>query len=190
MKKVIFYTSLFCGIALFACNGSRRLNKDASYVPFTSGLEQKILHDSLDLKKVQFFVDQKLVLKRSLGSQKTNIKSGVIVFENGEYINEIVIPKYTPGIIENVDGNHLMVSFEVKNNNIEFGPGKYTPNYFMLYAKTWNNGAGQLTYDNENYRVTCGSCDNASIAKLVVRKKQADDYNNHQRIVKGRKVDN
>ncbi len=183
---------MFCllsSLVFFGCTSSRDTTSAAMYVPFTTALRQRILNNNLDIKKVQFFIDQKLVLRRSLGTKKVDIKSGVLLLENGEYIQEVIIPKYTPGICEGMNGDDLLISFESQNNNIEFGPGEYTKNYFMLYGKNWNNGTGELAYDNATYKVTCGSCYNAQDAKLVVKKSEADKYNRYQRVVKGRKVD-
>lgn len=161
---------------------------DSAYVPFTNKLKDRILKNDLDLKKVQFFIDQKLILKRSLGTRKVN-KSGVLLFENGEYVQEVIIPKYTPGVCDSINGNKLMVSFELQNNDLQFGPGLYTPDYFMLYGRNWTNGVGDLTYDNQTYKVSCGSCSFATEAKLVVKKSQADKIDTKQRVAKGRKVD-
>ena len=191
MKKSITCI-LFISVGLFfwGCASGRRFTSNTEYVPFTTGLQQRILNNNLDIKKVQFFIDQKLILRKSLGSRKVDIKSGVLLFENGEYIQEVVIPKYTPGICESVNGNNLLVSFESSNNDMEFGPGQYTHNLFMLYGKNWNNGAGDIAYDNTIYKVTCGSCTSATEAKLVVKRSEADKYNTNSRVVKGRKVDN
>ena len=174
----------------FGCASSRTNTHVAEYVPFTTSLKQRILNNNLDIKKVQFFIDQKLVLRKSLGTKKVDIKSGVLLFQNGEYIQEVVIPKYTPGVCESIDGNNLLVSFESQNNNIPFGPGEYTRSYFMLYGKNWINGTADITYDNTIYKVSCGSCANAADAKLVVKKSEADKYDRNLRIAKGRKVDN
>jgi len=164
---------------------------DTTYTPFTKQLRQRIENNHLDIKKVQFFVDQRLVLRRSLGNVKSEIKSGVILFENGQYLNEIIIPRNTPGVCEAVNGDKLMISFELQNNNsIEFGPGGMNDAYFTLYARNWNNGSADMTYDNKNYKVQCASCLNAGDVKLVVRKSEADKLEKTQRVVQGRKVDN
>ena len=48
-----------------------------NYVPFTRDLKQKLDKENIDLKEVQFYVDQKLILTRNLGDQKLEVKSGI-----------------------------------------------------------------------------------------------------------------
>jgi hypothetical protein len=181
-------------IILFSCGCSRHASaaksvKDTSYIPFTKELKKRIENNQLDIKKVQFFVDQRLVLRRSLGTQKSEIKSGVILFENGQYINEVIIPRNTPGVVVGVNGDRLMVSFELQNNNVEFGPGGLNDSYFTLYARNWSGGIADITYDNKTYKVQCASCYNAGDVRLVVRKSEADKLQKTQRVLEGRKVD-
>ena len=188
--KNIFYaaTVMAAFICLSGCSGSKHAAKDTVYIPFTKQLKQRVENSHLDIKKVQFFVDQKLVLRRSLGTQKSEIKSGVILFENGKYINEVVIPKYTPGICETAVGDKLMISFELQNNSIAFGPGGLNADYFTLYARNWNGGIAEMTYDNNNYKVQCTTCANVAEVRLVVKKSEADKFQKNQRVVEGRKV--
>lgn len=198
MKQFFFSLLIVCGIfILFGCGGSRYVYtppakpaNDTLYLPFTKDLKQRVVSNKLDIKKVQFFVDQKLVLRRDLGTEKGDIKSGVILFENGRYIHEVIVPRYTPGICEVDNDDRLQISFEIQNNNIEFGHGGLNDNYFVLYARNWNTGTADLTYDGQTYKISCGSCSDVSLAKLVVRKSEADKLQKTQRVVEGRKVDN
>jgi len=189
MKNIFYPLLVLSGfVFLAACSGSKHAAKESVYVPFTKQLKQRIENNHLDIKKVQFFVDQKLVLRRSLGTQKSDIKSGVILFENGQYINEVIIPKYTPGICENIFGDKLMLSFEAENNTVAFGPGGLNADYFTLYARNWNNGRAEMTYDNNSYKVQCVTCNNVGEVRLVVKKSEADKFETKQRVVEGRKV--
>src|SRR5580693_6615035 len=115
---ILSFTS---ALILFSCSSSRKMSKN--YVPFTRDLKQKLDKENIDLKQVQFYVDQKLILNRNLGDQKIAVSSGVVKLENGKYINEVIIPSFTPGICENTEGDRLMISFEKGNNDLAFGPG-------------------------------------------------------------------
>lgn len=194
LSSLILISSIFL---LFGCGSSRRYHRsvaksgnDTLFIPFTRDLKQRMQNNNMDLKKVQFFVDQKLILRRYVGTEKGDIKSGVILFENGRYINEVVIPQYTPGVCEMVNGDKLMISFEPQNNGIQFGLSGAYNNFYSLYAANWNNGSADVTYDNKTYKVECGSCYNAGEAKLVVRKSEADSLKTIQRVVEGMRVDN
>lgn len=178
-----------CAATLFAsCSSSRRMSRD--YVPFTRDLKQKLDKENIDLKQVQFYVDQKLILSRNLGDQKVEVKSGVVKLENGKYINDVIIPALTPGICESTDNDKLMVSFEKGNNDLAFGPGSgYTFNNYVLYGTEWKNGTASVTYDSNKFRASCGSCSDVASAMLVIRKSTLDKMEKKIRTLKGRTVD-
>src|SRR5579872_2832562 len=137
-------------VLLSSCSSSRRVS---GYVPFTRDLKQRLERDNIDLKQVQFYVDQKLILNRNLGDVKVEVHSGVVKMENGKYINEVIIPALTPGICDGAEGDKLMISFEKGNNNLPFGPGSgYTFNEYSLYGVEWKNGTTAVMYDSNKFR--------------------------------------
>ena len=126
-----------------SCSSSK-MSRD-NYVPFTRDLKAKLEKENIDLKQVQFYVDQKLILNRNLGDEKIAVTSGVVRLENGKYINEVIVPSFTPGICEGIEGDKLMISFEKGNNNRAFGPGSgYTFNEYVLYGTEWKNGTAAV----------------------------------------------
>jgi hypothetical protein len=174
---------------LFSCSSSRKARN--SYVPFTRDLKLKLEKDNIDLKQVQFYVDQKLILSRNLGDQKVEVHSGVVKLENGKYINEVIVPAFTPGICESTENDKLMVSFEKGNNDLAFGPGSgYTFNEFVLYGTEWRNGTASVTFDSNKFRARCGTCQDVASATLVVKKSVLDKIDRKTRTLKGRTVSN
>ncbi len=160
-----------------------------SFVPFTNDLRQKLERENIDLKQVQFYVDQKIILSRYMGSQKAEVTSGVVKFENGQYINEVIVPAFTPGICEDLVNERLMISFEKGNNNIAFGLGSgYTANDYVIYGTDWKNGTTVVTFDSNKFRARCGSCSDVASAMLMVRKSEMDKIQKKTRTLKGRKV--
>jgi hypothetical protein len=188
MRRI--FTVILCfssALILFSCSSSRKMSK--SYVPFTRDLKQKLDKENIDLKQVQFYVDQKLILTRNLGDQKLEVKSGIVRLENGKYINDVIIPALTPGICESTDNDKLMISFEKGNNNLAFGPGSgYTYNDYVLYGTEWKNGTASVTYDSNKFRASCGSCTDVASATLVIRKSELDKMEKKIRTLKGRTV--
>src|SRR5471030_1984700 len=85
-----------CGKHAFA-TGPAGGDNDTSFVTFTKGLKQRLDHDNVDITKIQFYVDQKIILRHIMGAEKGAVQSGIILFDNGQYVNEIEIPTYTPG---------------------------------------------------------------------------------------------
>jgi hypothetical protein len=191
MWKPLLIILILPFIFLNSCESTNQLTtNDNLFVPFTKDLQERITSSNLDIKKVQFFIDQRLILRRTLGNQKSNIKGGQILFENGLYIHEVIIPKYTPGICEGIDGDRISISFELQNNDISFGPHGNNLQSFTLSARNWSNGTGELTYDNATYSVKCATCTNVAATTLLVKKSEAHKIQKTQRIVKGRRVSN
>jgi hypothetical protein len=184
LTVILCFTSLT--FLLSSCSSSRKLS---GYVPFTRDLKQKLEKENIDLKQVQFYVDQKLILNRNLGDQKVVVSSGVVRLENGKYINEVIIPSLTPGLCDNVDGDKLMINFEKGNNDLAFGPGSgYSYNQYVLYGTEWKNGTALVTYDSNKYRARCGDCSDVASATLVIKKSVLDKMERKSRTLKGRTV--
>src|SRR5882724_8774535 len=180
--------SLSTMVLLFSCNSSRNAS---NYVPFDKSLKQRLEKDNIDLKQVQFYIDQKLILSRNLGDQKVEVNSGVVKLENGKFINEVIVPGFTPGICEGSEGERLLISFEKGNNNLAFGPGSgYTFNEFVLYGTEWKNGTAAVTFDSNKFRARCGTCADVASVTLVVRKSEIDKIERKTRTLKGRTISN
>ena len=144
---------------------------------------------NIDLKEVQFYVDQKLILSRNMEDEKLVIKSGVVKIENGKHINEVVIPMLTPGLCEEVNDDKLMISFEKGNNTLAFGPGSGSYyNDFVLYGTQWKNGTALVDYDAGKFRARCGTCSDVASTTLVIKKKEKERLERKSRTIKGKTV--
>lgn len=175
---------------LSSCDSARMATNDNLFVPYTKDLQDRVVSSNLDVKKIQFFIDQKLVLRRTLGNQKSDIKGGQILFENGLYIHEVIIPKYTPGVCDGIDGDKIAISFELQNNDLRFAAHGDPQGAFTLSAKNWSGGTGEITYDNATYAVKCATCADVAVTKLLVKKSEARRLQTTQRVVRGRRVSN
>jgi hypothetical protein len=187
MRRILTVILCFTSLTLlFSCSSSKKLS---NYVPFTRDLRQKLEKENIDLKQVQFYVDQKLILNRNLGDQKLVVTSGVVKMEKGKYVNEVIIPMLTPGVLEETNNDKLMVSFEKGSNNLAFGPGSgYSFNNYVLYGTEWQGGTALVNYDSNKFRARCGSCSDVASALLVIRKKELDKFERKSRTVTGRTV--
>jgi len=172
---------------LFSCSSSKKLAKNC--VPFTRDLKLKLESSNINLNQVQFYVDQELVLSRNMGVQKVEVKSGLVKLKNGQYINEVIIPAYTPGVCSGIDNDKLMVSFEKGNSTLAFGPGSgYTFNDFVLYGTEWKNGTAAVNYNSSKFRASCGSCSDVASVTLLIKKKVFEKMDRKSRTLKGRTV--
>lgn len=185
---IVTLSSVFSlAISMTGCSSSKVSR--ANLVPFTKDLRQKLEKENIDLKQVQFYIDQKLILDRNLGDQKLQVTSGVVKLENGKYINQVIVPAFTPGVYESAAGDKLMISFEKGNNDLPFGPGSgYTFNEYSLYGTEWRNGTTAVTYDSNKFRARCGTCQDVASVTLLVRKSVMDKIERKSRTLKGRTV--
>lgn len=188
MRRIFVAASLASIFFLVSCSSSKKASR-GNFVPFTKGLKERLEKDNIDLRQVQFYIDQKLILSRNLGDQKLVVNSGVVKLENGKYINEIIVPAFTPGICDTTQSDKLMVSFEKGNNDLAFGPGSgYTFNEYVLYGTEWKNGTAAVTFDSNKFRARCGTCSDVASVTLVVRKSEIDKIDRKSRTLKGRTV--
>lgn len=155
---------------------------------FTEDLNERYRWTEDELKKIQFYVSQDIVMKREISGGDREIVSGKIKIEDGRQIEEVVIRKGTPGAyLFSPKEERFAIGFEESNERyLIFGPSPKYSDRFVLMASDWDRRSGSVTYDNKTWRV---SSDNAYAALLVdLRKINKVDVNS--RVAKGRKVGN
>ncbi len=162
----------------------------AVFVPFTREMYDRLIDEGIDIKKVQFFIDQKIVLSRYLDSAKTLVSAGIIKMSKGKIVNEIVIPAYTPGVCEVIEDDGLRISFDRQGGSIKFlNDETYSPKFFIFTGTNWNNGTAEVEYAEKTYRASCANCGSVAEAKLVVKQSEMDKMDKKTRTLTGRKVD-
>jgi hypothetical protein len=188
--KTILSSVLIAGLIgiLSGCSSSRKMSRD--YVPFTSQLKQRLERDSIDIRKVQFYIDQKLILSRYLDDEKAQVTSGKVRLENGKYINEVIVPPFTPGVCEQIQNGNLMISFEKGSSDMGFGLGSgYTTNTYVLYGYDWRNGTAVVNFDNKKFRVRCATCTDVAMTRLLIKKNVVDKVEKKTHVLSGNKVE-
>ncbi len=163
------------------------------FVPFTRELFDKLSANNIDVKLVQYYIDQQLVLTRFLSNDQVAVKNGVIKFNNGQYVNEIIIPQYTPVVCESLEGDGLRVNAETgTGTTLKFLNSKqYSPVNYIFNPDKWNkDGTCEVMYNGNKYNVVCPTCSTNSPneAKLVVRQSALDNLDKKSTILPGRKV--
>jgi len=162
------------------------------YVPFTRDLFDKLSANNIDIKQVQFYIDQQLVLTRFLSNDQIAVKNGVIKFNNGKYVNEIIFPQYTPVICDAIEGDGLRVKAENGTNTLKFLNSKqYSPINYIFNPDKWNkDGSCEALYNGNRYTVVCPTCSTNSPneAKLVVKQSASDNLDHQTTTIPGIKV--
>ncbi len=157
-------------------------------IAFTPGIQNKHQFTELELKNIQFYTSEEIVLYNTKDYEHQSIQGGTIVFSDNGSSETVIIPKNTPCILEKVidDGNMLVLSFEyggigkqlyfTNNNNV----------CYSLSAKEWTdvNGVmvGKLKYANKHYKTNAGN------VFLTVKVKSIKHISNRERLIKGRTV--
>ena len=168
----------------------------ASFLVFTSCAKLTYFTDDLydqqgwsenDLKRIQFYISQDVVLKRELTGGKSEIISGKIKVENGVQIEQVVIPKGTPGtFVFSPKEDRFAIAFEDGGDKryLMFGPSPKYSDRFVMLASDWSKRSGKVNYDGKQWRV--GSDD--AYAALMVDLRKANKYDKSSRTAKGRRV--
>ena len=174
----ILYLSLF---ALVLASCSPRLT------PFTQQLYEESNWSKADLKKIQFYLSEDIRLKRSLTGGSSEIVNGKIKIENGREIEEVVIPKMTPGVfVFSPKEDRFAISFEDSDARfLMFGPNPKNGNRYVLLASEWKGRTGTVKYDEKEWGVNADD----AIANLLVDLKKVRKTTVSTRTAGGRKID-
>lgn len=172
---------LFGAVLLFLGSCSPSLS------PFTQKLIDKNRWTEEDLKEIQFYLSRDIVLSRDYTSGASRIESGKIKMVKGRKVEEVRIPKGTPGIaVFQPKRDKLAVSFESQNDQfLIFGPNPKKGSSYVLLATEWKNRRGKVKYDDKQFYTTTES----GLATLLVDVKKSKKVKVKSRSAKGRKVD-
>ena len=105
-KQILIIISI--ALLLTASSCSRK-------IVFTPQLRAQLESQNIDLKDVQFYNSEKIILKRvEEQPEEVLINEGAVEVMKGKIIEEIVIKKKTPGVCKQVNRYHLNISFEAE----------------------------------------------------------------------------
>ena len=189
--KSISILSLIVTLALSSCSTLQR-----SY--FTVDARKRVEEIAIPVEKLQFYIDKDVELKRELAARDARVSSGKVVFENGKYVNIVLLKAGTLGVCTRALNNNLEISFENgENKNIRFSvPEQAAPTAaYSLFADEWMTRyntydpnivqVGKIVYDGELYHMRFSG----ERPKLMIEKSAQDKYQVNRRVMSGRKVD-
>jgi hypothetical protein len=156
------------------------LTSCSNTIYFTKDMRYMLYNSKIPVSNVQFYNSRKIVLKRNLTYAETKVARGEIKLENGRYIEEIIIPKNTPGVAVSSGRNHINVAFENgRNRDLTFSLNDR--DLYQLTPQSWDNDYGKVVYDTLIYLLEPGS----DKAVLKVRKDNINNFERKKRVVKG-----
>jgi hypothetical protein len=127
------------------------------YTPFTQRLYDEHRWSETELKRIQFYLSNDLVLRRELGGTNVQIVSGEIKVRDGRKVEEIFIRQGTPGVfLFSPKENRFAISFEsgaTNNRYLMFGPSARLNDRFTILGAEWDRQGGTVTYDGQQYQV-------------------------------------
>jgi len=173
-----FIALLSLGLVLFSCGVK---------VPVTNQLKEEYDLNEKNMKIVQFYTSQTIILQRSKTSGKQGTEDGKLVTSNNKEQDRIIIPSNTKCVFDSYgkDGE-VLIRFELgagKTLKFSLRPGQSSGKYYL--DANWQAGkGGELNYGNEVYFATPDS----GSAYLMVVLKKLNKTKRKDRVVKGMKV--
>lgn len=175
MKKLLFFLLITTGV--YSCK---------TLVPYTDAMKQRYNWTDHEIRRIQFYVSDDIVLQRNLSNASTEIVQGKIKTIQGRKVDEIIIRAGTPGVMTEMPRqNKMLVSFEMgDDHHLSFGVNPNMGDKYVLLAAEWKNGSGKVHYSGMEYHTDPDS----RYAHLLVDMKKIDRMQVRQRVAGGRKV--
>lgn len=140
-----------------------------------------------ELKQIQFYLSEDIVLVRAYDSGFSDIESGQIKVKSESKVDEVIIRKGTPGtLIFSPRSDRFAVSFDnASENYLMFGPNEKAKGRYVLLAKKWQRRGGVITYGNKDYKTNSDS----AYAALMVDISKAKRLSKSSSVASGRRID-
>lgn len=154
--------------------------------PYTQDLHRSLNLSDAEMKKVQFYLSEELVLERISDLDQAEIKEGRITLSRDRDVKRVRIPARTPGVlVSSPDGERLAVSFDPESEReyLTFGPSSGMQGRYMLTAREWQGRSAIVTYGGLPYRTQPG----AQSVGLLVELRALEKQRTESRTVRGRK---
>ncbi|HEY9704650.1 MAG TPA: hypothetical protein V6C58_19570 [Allocoleopsis sp.] len=180
MKRFFYFFVLIYHVILFtSCSPELR--------PFTSNLLQEGGFNDVQLKKIQFYLSDDIIIQRRVTEGASEISSGTIKIVKGEKIEEVRIKRGTPGVfLFRANNDHFAISFDEKSDKryLMFGANPKKRGTYVLLASEWKDRNGKVRYDDKFYFTD----EQSAIAALLVDLRKIRRIEVDSETAKGRKV--
>lgn len=155
---------------------------------FTSELRSKIESKNIDLKKLQYYIDNDVVLTREVASDTFRVAAGKLIYQDGKYFEQITLRAKTKGVCTAIYNNRLDVSFEPEDRKflIFTVPNSFSQTgvYQLCNFDVNGNTSNLIEYDGKVYNLNLKNYLPRLLVSAKVLKKQSTDT----RTMKGRTI--
>ena len=153
-------------------------------IPFTQSLRLEHNLTPLEIKRLQFYVSDPIFLHQSISSGQTEVVRGKLLTKAGQFIEEVIVNRGTPGVAVDVEDQLVRVSFEEKTsigfvNGVALDPDKY----YLLLEKD-DAGKEAVKFAGSWY----GTRENSTLAHLLIAKGDLSDVVSKRRVLPGRRI--
>lgn len=155
--------------------------------PFSQDLYDRYRWSDEELKNIQFYLSDDIVLYKKGDSSEASIVDGKIRINKENTGERIVIKKGTPGVfLFSPKSNRFAISFHESDDSkyLMFGPNEAINGKYALLAKDWEKYKGTVTYQDQHYTV---KADDALSILMVDLEKAVNNQVKHKE-EKGRKI--
>lgn len=157
--------------------------------PFTSNILQDGGWSDTELRKIQFYLSEDIVIRRKLTEGANEIASGgsIKVFK-GEKVEEVRIPRGTPGVfLFRASDNHFAIGFDASTDKryLMFGPNPKRQGSYVLLASEWKNQYGKVRYDDRFFFTD----EQSAMASLLVDLQKIRKVEVNSKTERGRRVE-
>jgi hypothetical protein len=141
------YLFLFAGLfIIMSCSPKLR--------PFTYQMYSGSGWSESELRRIQFYVSNDIVLQRRLDGSRARIQGGTIRIIDGSQYEEVIIRRGTPGVYAfSPDQDKIAISFEEPKDKffLVFTPSQKLNGQYVLAAQRWDRDQGFITYAGQTY---------------------------------------
>jgi hypothetical protein len=180
MSTIFRFSPLFVLALLFSSCAPR-------LTPFTQRLYDDYQWSESELRRIQFYLSQDLVLRREFTGGRSEITGGQIKVVEGRDVEEVIIRAGTPGVfLFSPRSNRFAISFDSRDDEryLMFGPNPKVGNRYALLASNWDRREGVVTYGGQKYQVDGSN----AYASLMVDLKKIRSVSTRSYQARGRRV--
>lgn len=139
-------------------------------------------------EQLQYFVSERLVLQRAVTSRDGAVAQGRIKVRRGRFVEQVVVPRKTPGVAVDWGDDWVAVSFEA-DSAIVFGlddeRGAIDSDvYHLRTRRDPQGGPSTVSMRGEQYEVRHGHH-----ARLMVRRDSRTKRSRRRRVMRGRTLE-
>jgi len=158
-----------------------------SLTPFTQDMYSDLNLATEEIKSVQFYLSQDIVLYKDVNTDEARVENGRIKLKERHKSEQVIIRSGTPGVVIFMPKqNRFAVSFENDDDKfLIFGPNERQNERYTLLGKDWSrDGFGKVTYGGQEYTTSTRN----AMASLMVNINKMNTTTVKTKEVNGRKV--